>query len=293
MPRLYFFVALLIVQTSLWMPASGAKSSTPAHGITAPSPDTTLKKKPADTLSKKSADTVAPVNPKPDSSIHRETLVPIRRDSVRAGSRNAAAVVTPPPQKVSSAVSKSAIKPLHTGQATVKPRPAKKEIKRLSGLIRRKAVNFIILLVSIVIIGLTIEFFFRKKEGRRFMTTTRLSIVDKEVQLACRYIEKNWADPGLSAQSAGATLITGPAFLELLFQKELGMTFDDFVAQVRINRSRIAFEKEPSLTAEELSSMNGFSTVKAFLDAFSAITGLSFTEYQTRRLQATGKHHHA
>jgi AraC-like DNA-binding protein len=150
-------------------------------------------------------------------------------------------------------------------------------------IVRRYAAHICVLCVSLAIIALTLLFFRRKEEGRRFMTTTRLSIMDREVQLACRHIERYFCDRDLSRDSVCASLRTGAAFLEMLFEKELGMTIDDFIIQVRINRSRSLLEKNPRPTAAELAAATGFADQASFLRSFSEIAGMPFESYRSTR----------
>jgi AraC-like DNA-binding protein len=89
--------------------------------------------------------------------------------------------------------------------------------------------------VSMAVIITTLIFFLRKKESKRFLTTTRLSVLDKMVQKGCRSIESNYADPDLSITTVCKELVTGEAYLNALFIKELGINVEDFITQVRVN----------------------------------------------------------
>jgi len=145
--------------------------------------------------------------------------------------------------------------------------------------IKEQAFKIVFLIVSLVIIFITVNFYMQKAEKSRFMTTTRLSIMDKEVQRACRNIESNFAMPDYSVKKLCEELVTGEAFLEALFQKELGMTIEEFIAQVRINHARILLNKDPGVPAVELASLCGFRDAQTFSDAFLHITGTGFPEY--------------
>lgn len=139
--------------------------------------------------------------------------------------------------------------------------------------------KIIFLCISLVVIFYTINFYRQKTEKTRFLTTTRLSIMDKEVQRACRNIETNFADPEYSVKRLCEELVTGEAFLEALFQKELGMSVGEFIGQVRINHARILLNKTPSLTPEELAFRCGFPDAEAFSRSFRSIAGIGFSEY--------------
>jgi two-component system response regulator YesN len=100
------------------------------------------------------------------------------------------------------------------------------------------------------------------------------------VQLACRFIERNFGNPVLDKEMLCTALVTGMAYLEVLFEKELGIGIDEFISQVRINRSRFIAEKNPQLTAEEIARLAGYRDVKPFQQTFQQIAGVSFEEFR-------------
>ncbi len=158
--------------------------------------------------------------------------------------------------------------------------------KKISGpLLRISAVKkhfkkIFFLVASLVLILLTVSFYRQHQEKGRFLTTTRLSIMDKEVQRACRYIEEHYGDPALDLHGICAALVTGGAFLEALFIKELGLTINDFIAQVRINRAKIALRKNPGVPVDSLAASVGFTNDKTFMERFTALTGADLQSYR-------------
>ena len=163
--------------------------------------------------------------------------------------------------------------------------PLKKPSRRDHGLGILFDLRFGILLLSVIIIGIWLQFTLKKSNQPAFVTTTRLSIMDKEVQTACRYIEKNYKNPQLSLEIICQALVTGKAFLNALFLQELGLSAEDFITHVRINRARMLLEKDTSLSAETAASETGFEDTGAFADAFNSIVGVSFEHYRESRAQ--------
>ena len=139
---------------------------------------------------------------------------------------------------------------------------------------------FIVLVISFGIVLYTILFYRRRKDNERFLTSTRLSIMDREVQLACKYMEENFHDSELTVESMCEVLVTGPAFLEALFQKELGMSVSEFLSQVRINRAKSILNKRPEIEADEIALDVGFTDKNLFLQKFQEITGVTLEEYR-------------
>lgn len=160
--------------------------------------------------------------------------------------------------------------------------------KRISISLRAKKVlkrvGSYIIQIFIILAGLGALIFlflsFRKKiESSRFLTSTRLSLMDKEVQIACKYMENNYYDHDLTAEKLCEELVTGTAFLEALFVKELGMSIEDFLRQVRINRSRKMLEKNPQMPVYEVAEKCGYSDNDLFEKDFLSTTGLPFDDF--------------
>jgi AraC-like DNA-binding protein len=117
------------------------------------------------------------------------------------------------------------------------------------------------------------------RDRRRFLTTTRLSVMDKEVQKACRYIEQHYADPGLSAKGVCEALVTGESFLEVLMERNLGMGLVDFITQVRVNGAKMILGRNPAASMESVAKEAGFADEALFAATFRKVTGVSFDSY--------------
>jgi two-component system response regulator YesN len=163
---------------------------------------------------------------------------------------------------------------------TVSPKAA---APRRNGLDDLFDLRFVFLLASIIIIGLYLRRVLKKADRPAFVTTTRLSIMDKEVQTACRYIEKNYRNPQLSLETVCKALVTGQAFLDALFHQELGLNVEEFIRHVRVNRARMLIEKDTATPAEVAAQETGFPDVQSFTGAFSSIVGIPYERYRDTR----------
>jgi AraC-like DNA-binding protein len=150
------------------------------------------------------------------------------------------------------------------------------------GHTRTMLVRLLMLLACVALILAAIRFVKKQRATPRFLTTTRLSVMDKEVQRACRYIEKNFANPDLSAEGICSDLVTGVAFLEALMERDLGVTVNDFIVHVRVNRAKQILAKDPAAGCESVSRETGFASEAAFLASFRKLTGASFEAYTQR-----------
>ena len=108
--------------------------------------------------------------------------------------------------------------------------------------------------------------------------------MDKEVQRACRFIESNFENPELSIDLLCKELVTGPAFVRALFDRDLGITVEDFISQVRINRAKIILDKDPSTDITLLASSIGLANEKELIDLFERLTDMKFSDYKNSLL---------
>ncbi len=168
------------------------------------------------------------------------------------------------------------------------PARLKRGIGSIWAGIKRRLPRVLLLLVSLGTILGTLWFFRRRTESKKFMTNTRLSIMDKEVRRACRHIEKRHADPELTIETICSELVTGEAFLNALFERELGMSVGEFVDQVRINRARLILDAKPDADPSWMASQTGFTEMEEFLKTFERITGTTYVDY-LRALDHTQK----
>ncbi|MBN1984405.1 MAG: helix-turn-helix domain-containing protein [Chitinivibrionales bacterium] len=151
-------------------------------------------------------------------------------------------------------------------------------------------VNFISLCARIILVivlvsagGVYAWSSYKKKEDtKRFLTSTRLSLMDKEVQYACNFIEINYADRGLSPPSICESMVTSTAFLEALFEKELGMGVTEFITQVRINRAKQYIELQPDAVTYSIAAACGFADEETIRSHFKRIAGTTIEEYASQ-----------
>ncbi len=156
-------------------------------------------------------------------------------------------------------------------------------LRNVSGGVRwilRYIKHFLLLLISVLIVSYTLFYYRKKIDSKRFMTSTRLSVMDREIQLACKYIENHFHESDLSLETICEALVTGPAFLEALFEHELGMKVSDFIAHVRINRATIQATKQPDIDEEELLTHIGMTDRTMFIAKFKEITGTSYEDFK-------------
>jgi AraC-like DNA-binding protein len=227
--------------------------------------------------SKGAAPDSAPAGRKSDTTAHHTAAVSaaVKDSTPRAPLWEASQpVVLPEQKKAADTVSKDT-----SVSAAFAPAKASVSLKKHKPLKRTLLFRIVFFLGSMVVIVFAIRFVKKQKAAPRFLTTTRLSVMDKEVQRACRYIEKNFADPDLSLKKICLDLVTGEAFLEALMHRDLGVTVNDFIMHVRINKAKQILDKDPLAAGDAIARETGFASGAAFLAVFKRLTGIAFEDY--------------
>ena len=147
---------------------------------------------------------------------------------------------------------------------------------KLSKNVRTVLIVFLLLISIGIVIALRIH---EVRQKKKFMSVTRLSIMDKEIQKACKYIEQHYKESDLSVQSICQSLITGEAFLQALFCRDLGMGVAQFIDQVRVNRVKMILAANPTTQTDELPALVGYTDAALFSMAFERVTGQRFENY--------------
>lgn len=215
-------------------------------------------------LAKENHDTIAPNKSQFDSSVKKTVADTIQQKTS----------VNSSPSKI-AAIGKGAIS--IAKNAETKP----VSLPRHHSVIVSGIFKLLIFILSLIIIIAAVIHLRRRGEQNRFMTTTRLSIMDKEIQRACRYIEMNFKNPQLSVEYLCNELVTGKAFLEALFERDLGISVAEFIDQVRINRAKVLLGQDEVPGTDELAFETGFTDENTFLQTFKRVTGAGFETYLT------------
>jgi AraC-like DNA-binding protein len=149
------------------------------------------------------------------------------------------------------------------------------------------ALSIIIGSVLLLIVWLFLHRLRTKKDERRFMTTTRLSLMNGEVQRACLHIEKNYSNPALTPASVCGAIVTGQPFLETMFERELGMDVAAYIDQVRIHHARQFVQWNECADAPFVAAHVGFESAAEFDKHFKMVTGSDFKTFRTDKQKSS------
>jgi len=134
-----------------------------------------------------------------------------------------------------------------------------------------------IVIMILIVLAIVITLIMKLKRGKssnKFLTQTRISIMDREVQIICGYIEEHFAQKNLTAQTVCEDVSTGLSFAEGLFSKELDMTIDEFIAHVRIHQSVDMINRGFTGEITQLMDQCGYENESQFQADFTDITGV-------------------
>lgn len=70
------------------------------------------------------------------------------------------------------------------------------------------------------------------------------------------------------------------SYLSQLFNKELGMSFSDYVNQFRVEESKRLMDAEPLANIQDIAERSGFHSISTFRRAFTKYTGIVPSEYK-------------
>ena len=101
------------------------------------------------------------------------------------------------------------------------------------------------------------------------------------IQKTKLYIESNYADPELSLSKVALELSVSSSNLSKLFKQETGISYIDYLTQIRI-REAMKLMSEPSAKIYEVAEQVGYSSQHYFCAAFKREVGISPSSYRKK-----------
>jgi two-component system response regulator YesN len=99
------------------------------------------------------------------------------------------------------------------------------------------------------------------------------------VAKARAYIDAHYADPEISLGQVAAQVLLSPTYLSVLFSREVGETFIEYLTNVRIRRA-MELLRTTSLTSSEIGYRIGYQNPRYFYSVFRKVTGLPPNEFR-------------
>lgn len=115
------------------------------------------------------------------------------------------------------------------------------------------------------------KFFMENKQTRKQLL----------IQNVKQYIEKYYSDPDLNLNTVAGHVFINPSYLSALFKKEAGISFVDYITQVRIEKAKL-FLAQDDIKSYEAAQKAGYEDPHYFSVCFKKQTGMSPSEYRKK-----------
>ena len=99
------------------------------------------------------------------------------------------------------------------------------------------------------------------------------------VLLAIKYIEENYYSNDLNINNISDKLEVTSSYLSKLLKKETGLSFIDYLTNIRIKKAMYIME-DPTIKIYDVAELVGYSNQHYFCRAFKKVVGFSPTEYK-------------
>jgi two-component system response regulator YesN len=96
------------------------------------------------------------------------------------------------------------------------------------------------------------------------------------------HLQEHYRDPSLSLASMADTFHFSEAYLSVLIKSKLGLSFSEYVEELRMNEARTHLATS-ALPVQEIGRRVGYSLPNTFLRAFKRLNGVSPSHYRKLR----------
>ena len=95
-----------------------------------------------------------------------------------------------------------------------------------------------------------------------------------KINAACKFIEENYSID-LSLEQAAEIVTINPSYLSYIFKKETGITFVQYLTNIRMHHACRLMTEYPALSLDEVARKTGYNSTSYFHKIFRAKYGLS------------------
>lgn len=108
--------------------------------------------------------------------------------------------------------------------------------------------------------------------------TANTDIQDYRAEYSCRYVLKNFSTD-INRDKMAELVYLSPGYFSNMFRMEVGMSFSDYLIQVRIDGAKVLLRRF-ELSVEEVSKSCGFNSLAHFSRTFKERCGVSPLRYR-------------
>jgi AraC-like DNA-binding protein len=95
--------------------------------------------------------------------------------------------------------------------------------------------------------------------------------------------KKPWLDPHLTILEVAKQIGTNRSYISNIINDNIGVNFNQFVNDYRVNEAKILLKQTPELSISEISELAGFGSVSSFLRIFKKIENCTPTEFRKKK----------
>ncbi len=92
------------------------------------------------------------------------------------------------------------------------------------------------------------------------------------VMLARKYVDQSFAEPNLTLQDVADHVRVSPTYLSKLLKKEVGLSFIDYITEIRIRKAML-YMNDPNYKVYEIAEKVGYNSQHYFSNAFKKNNG--------------------
>jgi two-component system, response regulator YesN len=107
---------------------------------------------------------------------------------------------------------------------------------------------------------------------------------------AAEYITSNYQDTSLTASMVAEKISITPQHFSKLFKRFIGISFPDYLNDIRLSEAKKSIDRNPSLEMQEVSSIVGYSNSSYFSKSFKEKYGITPTGYRQRLMEKNADH---
>ena len=122
--------------------------------------------------------------------------------------------------------------------------------------------------------------FFSRKKKINYKTNTSVSTANAHIKRAVNYILLNYVN-NISAEDVAKKINLSPVYFSSLFRKTTGITFIDYLTDLRLNRAKQLLMLD-SYSVSDVCYACGFNSSSNFLRAFKKKYGVAPNELKTK-----------
>lgn len=101
------------------------------------------------------------------------------------------------------------------------------------------------------------------------------------IKKICSFIDEHYCDASMSLNTVASSVFISSTYLSILFKKEMGTTFTDYISRLRMERAKELL-RDDNLKTYEAAERTGYGDPQYFSSCFKKYTGMTPSEYKAQ-----------